>query len=117
MIFSTNNQLNCFLIFLFLGILTGLIFNFFFVVFLKKHQKNIKKIIFDTIFCLFFYVFYIFLINIFNLGIFSLSLLSAFSIGFFFEKKVSFNLVVFLENKWYNTIKRKTKHEEQHKPN
>lgn len=117
MIFSTNNQLNCFLIFSFFGILTGLIFNFFFVIFLKKYQKNIKKIIFDAIFCLFFCIFYIFLINIFNLGIFSISLLVAFSAGLFFSKKATRNLVVFLENKWYNTIKRKTKNEEHNKQN
>ncbi len=111
MIFITNNQLNCFLVFLFFGLICGIAYQFFCVLFLKKYQKNIIKTIFDGIFCAFFCIFYIFLINIFNFGKFPLALALAFLLGFLWIKKLLCNLVVFLQNKWYNCIKRIKNHE------
>ena len=107
MIFLTNNQLNCFLVFLFFGIICGIIYQLFCIIFLKKYQKNIIKSVFNGIFCTFFCIFYIFLINFFNFGKFPLALILAFLVGFFWIEKLLRNLVVFLQNKWYTCIKRR----------
>lgn len=116
MIFSTLNQLNCFLIFIFFGIIFGVIANIFFIVFLKKYQKNIIKVVFDAIFYSIFAILFVFLINIFNLGNFSLTLLSALILGFFITQKVCGNLVVFFQNKWYNILtKLKSRRENEKK--
>lgn len=106
MIFSTFNQLNCFLIFIFFGALFGCFANVIFVIFLKEYQKNALKIIFDAIFYSFFAILFIFLINIFNFGKYSFVLLIAIILGFLFIQEVSKNLVVFLQNKWYNLLKK-----------
>ena len=111
MIFVTNNQFNCFLLFLFFGIICGLIYQFFCVVFLKKYQKIFVKTIFDGIFCTFFCIFYVFLINFYNFGKFPLALLVAFVVGFLWIKKLLFKSVVFFQNKWYTCIKRLKKNE------
>ena len=105
MIFSTLNQLNCLLIFIFYGIVLGLIFSFFDILFLRKNEKLIKKTIICCNLSAIFIIFFSFLENIFNLGKFSLSLFIGFSLGFFWIKKLVFNLVVFLQNKWYNVFK------------
>jgi len=102
MIFLSVNQLNCFLIFLFFGIISCVIYKFFCILFLKNYQKIFKIIIFDTIFYTFLMIFYIFLINFLNFGKLSLVLIFAFTIGFYFFKILTKNLVVFLQNKWYN---------------
>lgn len=107
MIFSTFNQLNCFLIFIFLGIICAVVFDLFSIIFLKKYQKNFLKLLFDTIIYGFFSVIFIIFENIFNFGIFSLSLVLAFLIGFIFTCHLNIKLVVFLEDKWYNVINKK----------
>lgn len=104
MIFQTQNQLNCFLIFIFCGIIIGLISQIYFLFFLINFQKKPTKIIFFTFFYSFFYIFYVFLLNIFNFGKFSLSLFFAYVIGFLWIKFILSKLVVILEKKWYNTI-------------
>ena len=111
MIFSTLNQVNCFLIFVFLGIIFSIIYDALFILFLKKHRKKFANYTFDTIFYAIFSCFFVIFKNIFNFGLFSFSLLLACSIGFVWTKSTTKNLVVFLEEKWYNkiTLKRKEK--------
>ena len=109
MIFATQNQFNSFLIFVFAGIILGLISQLFFIIFLKKHQKIFLKIIFDTIFYTFFSIFWIFLLNFFNFGKFSITLCSASIVGFVWIKKLTNKTVAFFEDKWYTTLKSKFK--------
>ena len=104
MIYSTLNQLNSFIIFIFFGNISSFIFSFFSIIFLKFHQKNIKKTIFYAIFYTFLTFFYIFLINVLNFGHYNLSLLFSFIASFYCTNKLSFNLVVFLEQKWYTLL-------------
>ena len=115
MIFSTLNQFNCFVIFVFLGFLFGILFNVFSVLFLKKYQKIFQKIIFEGIFYTFFAIFYVIFLNFFNFGKISFALILAIVLGFLWAKKLLLNLVVFLQNKWYNflTIRQAKKHEER----
>ena len=101
MIFSTLNQINIFIIFLFFGFLIGFIFNIFSTLFLQKYQKNYQKNIFFCIFSAFFVLFFTFLKNIFNFGIFSPALLFGYGASFLYSIKLLKNLVVFLQNKWY----------------
>ena len=108
MIFSTLNQLNCFLLFIFFGLIFVFFYNFASILFLKKYQKIFQKIIFDSVFFSFFSIFYVFLINFYNFGIFSITLILGYLFGFLWLKNLSKNLVVFLQEKWYNSlIKRK----------
>ena len=107
MIFSTLNQLNCFILFIFCGIIFGIIYSIFSIVFLKKYQKIFQKIIFEGIFYTFFSIFYVFLINFYNFGKISYVLILAYGVGFVWLKKVLQKLVVFLTDKWYNSIKTK----------
>ena len=109
MIFSSLNQLNCFLIFLFLGFLCSFIFNMFFVIFCINFSKNFKKTIFKTIFFSIFSIIFIFFINFFNFGKMSISLLLGTILGYVWFDKLATNSVVFLQNKWYNTVKHKDK--------
>ncbi len=109
MIFSTTNQLNCFFIFIFFGLIFGLFFQLFSILFLKKYQKIFQKIIFEGIFYTFFSFFYIFLINFFNFGKISYVLIFAILVGFLWCKKLTNNLVVFLQNKWYNVLTKRKK--------
>ena len=109
MIFSTINQLNCFILFLFFGIIFGIIYLIFSVLFLKKYQKIFQKIIFEGIFYTFFSIFYVFLINFYNFGKFSLVLIFGCVLGFLWIKFMLKNLVVFFENLWYNYNIRKRK--------
>lgn len=102
MIFLSLNQLNCFLIFLFYGIISCFIYKIFCILFLKNYQKKLKFIVFDAIFYTFLMIFLIFLINFLNFGKLSLALIFAFIIGFYSFKTLTKNLVVFLQNKWYN---------------
>lgn len=104
MIYSTLNQLNSFIIFIFFGNISSFIFSFFSIIFLKFHQKNIKKTIFYAIFYTFLTFFYIFLISVLNFGHYNLSLLFSFITSFYCTNKLSFNLVVFLEQKWYTLL-------------
>ena len=107
MIFSTLNQFNCFLLFLFFGIFLGFIYCIFSILLLKKYQKIFQKIIFEGIFYTFFSIFYVFLINFYNFGKISYVLIFAFLCGYCWAKKLLKDLVVFFENKWYNYIKKK----------
>ena len=105
MIFKTFNQLNCFILFLFFGIIFGIFYSVFSILFLKKYQKIFQKIIFEGIFYTFFSIFYVFLINFYNFGKISYVLILAYILGFVWLKKVLQKLVVFLTDKWYNNIK------------
>ncbi len=111
MIFITLNQLNCFLLFLFFGIILGFVYQIFSVIFLKNFQKIYLKSIFNGIFCAFFGIFYVFFINFYNFGKYPPALLFAFLLGIFWVKKLCAKSVVFLQNKWYNLFKRLTKNE------
>ena len=115
MIFYSFNQLNNFLIFLFLGIIFAFINTTLEIIFTLKHQKKLKNIVFYSIFYIFFAIFFIFLLNFFNFGLFSITLLLSIILGFVWFKFVSKNLVVFLQNKWY-TIISKNKKEPKCKP-
>ncbi len=122
MIFSTFNQLNCFLLFLFFGIVFGFIIQILFLVVLKKYQKNYLKIIFDGIFYSIFAIVYVILLNFYNFGEFSISLIFAYIIGFLWIKYVTKKIFAILENKWYTICKskqkkEKTKHAKKHKAN
>ena len=104
MIFSSNNQLNCFFVFLFFGFLCGIISQIIFAIFLKNHQNKIIKPIFDTIFYTFLTIFYTFLTIYFNFGEFSLVLLLSFLVGFFWVKNITKKMFVIFENKCYNIL-------------
>ena len=110
MIFSTLNQFNCFLFFIFFGIVSGLIGSALNILFLKKYQKIYLKIIFDTIFYTFFAIFYVIFINLFNFGKFSFALIASCILGFVWINKLLFNLVDFLQIKWYNIFIKIFKH-------
>ena len=107
MIFSTFNQLNIFLVFLFFGIIFGLIANIFFTLNTINFSKNIKKTIINSIFYVIFAIFFVNFLIYFNFGKFSIILLSGYIFGYSFSKKTTKNLFAFLENKWYNLIKTK----------
>ena len=109
MIFYSFNQLNNFLIFLFCGIILGLIYNIFEIIFILNYQKKLKNIVFNGIFYVFFALFFIFLINIFNFGLFSITLTLSIILGFLWFKTVSKKLVVFLKNKCYTLFKKNFK--------
>ena len=104
MIFATQNQIYCFLIFIFFGLIFALIAQFFNVLFLINYQKIFVKIVFDSIFYGFFSIFLVFLLNIFNFGKFTPTLIFACLLGFGWMKKLTQNLVALFENKWYNFI-------------
>ena len=115
MIFATQNQIYCFLIFIFVGLIFGLIAQILNIIFLKNYQKIFVKIIFDSIFYGFFSIFLVFLLNIFNFGKFTLTLIFACLIGFLWIKKLSQNLVALFENKWYTFIVSKLKRKQNGK--
>ena len=104
MIFSTQSQLNCVLIFVFAGMLIGILANIIFAIFLKNYQKYAIKLTFSTIFYAFFSVFYIFILNIFNYGNFSIVLLLSYLAGFQFTNWQLKKLVVIFEKAWYNKL-------------
>lgn len=104
MIFSTQNQVYCFLIFLFFGIVLGFIYSIYKTIFLLNFQKIISKNIFFTIFYAIFIVFFNILINFFNFGKTHIALLIVYILGFSLIKRLLKNLLVFLENKWYTII-------------
>lgn len=107
MIFSSLNQFNCSLLFLFIGITCGIIANLFSIIFLKKYQKNVIRIIFDSVFYVFFGILFIFSIVYFNFGIFSFTLLFMYILGIYWITILNHKIVVFFETKWYNHIKNK----------
>ena len=109
MIFLTVNQLTCFLLFLFLGIIFALIFNLIKIIFCFNFLKNITKNIFKCVFFSIFAIIFIFFINFFNFGKISISLLLGTILGYVWFDKLATNSVVFLQNKWYNTVKHKDK--------
>lgn len=116
MIFSTQNQINCFIIFLFCGILIGLFFKLINLLFLIKFKKIFQKNIFFGVFYLFFCVFFIFLLIFFNFGKFSFTLLSSYLFGFWWTLKLVKKSFDVFENLWYNTINKiKTKGRTKHK--
>ncbi len=105
MIFSTQSQLNCLLIFLFCGFICGIILSVLNIIFLKNYQKKLIKTLFDSVFCVFFCIFFIILLNFFNFGKFSIVLFLSFYLGKFWIQTLNKNLVVIFENSWYNKIK------------
>lgn len=107
MIFSTFNQLNIFLVFLFFGIIFGLIANMFFTLNIINFSKNIKKTILNSIFYVIFAVFFVNFLIYFNFGKFSFVLLCGYVFGYLWSRNTSKNLFAFLENKWYNLINTK----------
>lgn len=107
MIFSTTSQLNIFLIFVFYGIIAGFISSFISIIFLKNYQKKLIKSLFLVAFYSFFSIIFVFLINFFNFGKFSIVLLSAFILGFALTKSLFKKLVVILQNSWYNILIRR----------
>ena len=118
MIFSTQNQLNCAIIFLFFALIAGLVFNFIQTILLIKYKKIFIKNIFYCVFYAFFCIFFIFLLNFFNFGKFSLLLLLVFLMGFNWALKLVKKTFVIFENMWYNTIKKiKQKHKTKEKFN
>ena len=102
MIFSTTYQFNCFFIFLFLGVAFSLFFNCINILFLQKFSKKYKKIIINCVFYSIFSIFFVILLNIFNFGLFSTSLLIAAFLGFIWMHFTSKKLVVFLKMLCYN---------------
>lgn len=109
MIFTSLNQLNIIFIFIFCGILIGFISSFVFIIFLKKHQKKLIKIIFDSIFYAFLSFFYVVLLNFLNFGKFSVSLLLSFIAGYKWSTTLLNKSVVFFERKCYNKFNNKMK--------
>ena len=105
MIFQNQHHLNCVLIFIFFGLIVGLVSIIYFCFFALNFRKKIIKSILNAIFYAFFSTFFIFLINLFNFGHFSLTLLCLYFLGFYTARKSLKNLVVILEAKWYNSIK------------
>ena len=106
MIFSTLNQFNNFLIFIIFGL------NIFYTIFLidknieikQNKLKFLKICIFDTIFYGFFSVFFIFLLNFYNFGMFSFALLLAILIGYFWQNFLTKKLFAKLFKMWYNVV-------------
>ena len=112
MIYLTTNQLNCFLIFLCAGFLISFIYNLISIIFCLNFGKILKKIIINSVFYSIFAIIFVFLINFFNFGKFSISLLAGLILGFLWLNKLVNILVVFLQNKWYTILnykKRKVK--------
>lgn len=134
MIFSTFNQINTFLVFLFLGVVFGFVFHFVKLLYREKAEINFKnkstkkfkiklkillkklilfkKIIINSLFYLIFGVIFAILINFYNFGIFSIVLLSSSISGFIWSYKSTKNLVVFLQKFWYTKV-----NERKHKQN
>ncbi len=111
MIFSTSSQLNCFLIFVFLGIVLSIVSNAINILFLEKFAKKLKKIIINFNFYAIFSIFFVIFINVFNFGEFSISLLIASTLGFIWFNFTTKKLVVFLSSLWYTKLtKGKLKH-------
>ena len=104
MIFSTQNQLICILIFVFFGIIFNIITIPYLIFFANKFYKKSIKIINFIIFYAFFSIFFIILINFFNFGKFSLALFTSYLVGFVWIKKLLLKTVVILEKRWYNKI-------------
>lgn len=104
MIFQTQNQINCLLIFIFFGIISGLISILFFLIFTIKNQKKLIKLLFESIFYSFLGVFFVFLINFLNFGHFSPTLLIGYILGYLWIKRLMQKSVVILETKWYTKV-------------
>lgn len=102
MIFSSTNQVNILFIFCSAGIASAIFFAAFSIIFLKNYLKKIKKTLFFALFYAFYYVFFIILINFFNFGKFSLSLLISYILSFKLVELLLRNLVVIFEKRWYN---------------
>jgi len=106
MIFSTQHQLITTLIFVFCGILSGLILSTLNILFCINFYKKLLKNIINCILSLFFCIIFTYFLNFFNFGKFSLVLVFAYIFGFWLIKNLLKQLVVILENLWYNKIKK-----------
>ena len=107
MIFSTNNQLSIFFVFLFWGFVFGIILQIFSIALIKKYLKIYQKIIFDSIFYSFLAIFFVILLNFYNFGRLSYVLIISYILAIFLINKLSNNLVDFISLKWYNFLKAK----------
>lgn len=117
MIYTTQNQLNCLLIFLFLGFIFGIFFHIYNLIFAVNFQKKLLKTLFLSIFYSFFSIFFIILINFFNLGQVSIVLIITYILGFIWAKNIFSNLVVYLEKKWYNKLTKILQNKKRKKSN
>lgn len=115
MIFQSNNQASNLIIFLFWGIIIGIVAIFYFLFFVKNFQKKLIKLIIFAIFYSFFIIFFVFLINFLNFGKFSFVLLFSFCVGYIWVKKLTHKLVVIMEKRWYTILNKLFKHNSRRK--
>ena len=104
MIFFSLKQFNITLLYFFIGLICGLVLQLFEIIFLRKMQKIPIKIIFDTILYGFLCIFYVFLNNFLNFGIFSFIPIIMFVFGILTIKHQDKKIVEFFETVWYNKI-------------
>ena len=104
MIFFSFKQVHIALFYFFIGLICGLILQLFEIVLFKKMQKIPIKIIFDTILYGFLCIFYVFLNNFLNFGIFSFIPIIMFLFGILTIKYQTGKIVEFFETVWYNKI-------------
>lgn len=109
MIFAAINQLNCFFIFLNLGIIFNLFYNLIKIIFCLNFSKNIKKNIINCIIFSIFSIIFVIFINLFNFGILSPTLIFACILGWLLFETTVKKSVVFLQSKWYNVLNLKHK--------
>ena len=101
MIFFSFKQVHIALFYFFIGLICGLILQLFEIVLFKKMQKIPIKIIFDTILYGFLCIFYVFLNNFLNFGIFSFIPIIMFLFGILTIKYQTGKIVEFFETVWY----------------
>lgn len=104
MIFQTQNQVNSLFIFIFFGFIIGVLSILFFTFFIENFQKKPIKYAINTLFYAFFCCFFVFLLNLFNFGKFSTTLIFAYTISFILTKHSTQKLVVILQKKWYTIV-------------
>ena len=104
MIFFSLKQFNITLLYFFIGLICGLVLQLFEIIFLRKMQKIPIKIIFDAILYGFLCIFYVFLNNFLNFGIFSFIPIIMFLFGILTIKHQDKKIVEFFETVWYNKI-------------
>ena len=113
MIFQTEHQLNCVFIFVFSGIIVGLLS----LLFLLNYRKKPIKILIFTIFYSFFCIFFEFLLIFFNFGKISLTLFTSYIFGFLWIRILTRKTVVIFYKKCYNTFNKILKRNNKGKTN
>lgn len=109
MMFQTQNQLNLFLIFIFLGIVFSTLFCVIKIFFSLKNRKNILKNVILAIFFAFFSIFFMFLLFFLNNGKSFVTLSLSTFCGFIWSNQSFSKIVVKLEKKWYTLINKTKK--------